>query len=87
MSYSNTHPSLAAGSVTGSATETMVHNVDSDQRRDSTDSMTHHLYFEDDGFFPPSWIGKDIQQMLPEGSGSHESKHTSNTSAHEYEKT
>ncbi|KAJ5193678.1 hypothetical protein N7491_001009 [Penicillium cf. griseofulvum] len=35
-----------------------------DQHRNSTDpDVIHYLYFEDnDGFFPPSWIGKDPDQ-------------------------
>jgi hypothetical protein len=63
MSFSNTypHPSPASGSTTGPS----VH-ADPDQRRTSTDSdVIHYLYFEDnDGFFPPSWIGKESQQIL-----------------------
>jgi hypothetical protein len=43
-----------------------------DQHRNSTDSnVIHYLYFEDnDGFFPPSWIGKDpSQRSLSETTG------------------
>ncbi|KAK4867356.1 hypothetical protein LT330_000866 [Penicillium expansum] len=57
MSSSDMHPHPS------SATEHLAHE-DPDQRRTSTDSdVIHHLYFEDnDGFFPPTWIGKDSQQ-------------------------
>ncbi|KGO75119.1 hypothetical protein PITC_069890 [Penicillium italicum] len=57
MSSSDSHPHPS------SATEHPAHE-DLDQRRTSTDSdVIHHLYFEDnDGFFPPIWIGKDSQQ-------------------------
>jgi len=35
------------------------------------EQLTHHLYFEDnDPFFPPTWLGKDI---LPERRPSNES--------------
>ncbi|KAJ5963400.1 uncharacterized protein N7479_003276 [Penicillium vulpinum] len=49
-----------------SPTEPIVHE-EQNQRRNSTDSdMIHYLYFEDnDGFFPPSWIGKESQQGHP----------------------
>ncbi|KAJ5373516.1 hypothetical protein N7517_005522 [Penicillium concentricum] len=55
--FSDTHPHPS------STTEHLAHE-DANQRRNSTDSgVIHYLYFEDnDGFFPPSWIGKDSER-------------------------
>ncbi|KAJ5150605.1 uncharacterized protein N7500_010794 [Penicillium coprophilum] len=53
---SDTHPDPS------SATEHLTH--EDPNRRNSTDSdIIHYLYFEDnDGFFPPSWIGKELER-------------------------
>ncbi|KAJ5402920.1 uncharacterized protein N7487_008816 [Penicillium crustosum] len=82
MSFSDTHPHPS------SATEHHAHaHPDPDQRRTSTDSdVIHHLYFEDnDGFFPPSWIGK-VSQHRPstENSGGNNFEGTKDTSTSAY---
>lgn len=79
MSFPGTHPHP-------SSTTEHPHQ-DPDQRRNSTDSdVIHHLYFEDnDGFFPPSWIGKDSQQRLStENSGGNNFEGTRDTSTSAY---
>ncbi|KAJ5968448.1 hypothetical protein N7501_004696 [Penicillium viridicatum] len=79
MSFSDTHPHPS------SATEHA--HQDPDQRRTSTDSdVIHHLYFEDnDGFFPPSWIGKVSQQRpSTESSGGNNVEGTRDTNPSAY---
>ncbi|KAJ5542055.1 hypothetical protein N7535_004474 [Penicillium sp. DV-2018c] len=71
MSSVNTHPHLSPAIPASSSIAGATAHVGPDQRRDSshsTDSdMMHYLYFEDnDGFFPPSWIGKESQQTPSE---------------------
>ncbi|KAJ6179208.1 hypothetical protein N7519_009669 [Penicillium mononematosum] len=79
MSFPGTHPHPSS---------TTEHpRQDPDQRRNSTDSdVIHHLYFEDnDGFFPPSWIGKDSQQRpSTEKSGGNNLEGTRDTSTSAY---
>ncbi|KAJ5502070.1 hypothetical protein N7463_004944 [Penicillium fimorum] len=76
--FSDIHPHPS------SATEHLAHE-DPNRRRHSTDSdVIHYLYFEDnDGFFPPSWIGKDPEQRPPSENtgGNFDGTKDANTSA------
>ncbi|KAJ5474756.1 hypothetical protein N7475_004322 [Penicillium sp. IBT 31633x] len=87
MSNCNPHPTPPTVSVIDSTTNRVLHEADPDQRRDSTDSdLIHHFNFEDDGFFPPRWIGKDSQQMSDQRTGSIDSRcDPRDTSAHKSE--
>ncbi|KAJ5144066.1 uncharacterized protein N7515_002853 [Penicillium bovifimosum] len=77
MSSSNTHPHISPAIPASSSSAGPTAHTDPDQRRNSTLStdsdVIHFLYFEDnDGFFPPSWIGKQSQQVLSDkGTSSH----------------
>jgi hypothetical protein len=70
---SNEQSSSQAGSVKP-RTQTAVPRRHIDPNRDFVEDqdLVHHLYFEDnDPFFPPVWLGKDILQ--PERRPSNES--------------
>jgi hypothetical protein len=80
------------------ATRVFGGHQDPDQRRNSTDSdVIHHLYFEDnDGFFPPSWIGSLSRSNLVgrsrrclqnRGDGSHQSLWSSGVDPGNFEGT
>ncbi|EKV19500.1 hypothetical protein PDIG_02970 [Penicillium digitatum PHI26] len=75
MSHMQSHPS--------SGNEHLAHE-DLDQCRTFTHSdVIHYLYFEDnDGFFPPIWIGKDSQQRPSTENSSNFEDRDTNTSAY-----
>jgi len=72
MSSSNVQSSPQASSAKP-RTHTAISRSHTDPNWDFMydEQLTHHLYFEDnDPFFPPTWLGKDI---LPERRPSNES--------------
>ncbi|KAF3389304.1 hypothetical protein F1880_003553 [Penicillium rolfsii] len=59
MSSLHSHPHIRSAQPSGH--DTVAPDHDESKRDPKKADEIHHLYFEDnDSFFPPAWLGKDI---------------------------
>jgi hypothetical protein len=73
---SSTHSNAHIHSVQPAVHDAVARDHDEPKRDPTKADEIHRLYFEDnDGFFPPAWLGKDTNQSERRSSNDSTSSH------------